>query len=64
MDAWAQILGFVGAGIGVYTGIRADLARMHERIERALSAAESAHARLDNFLQFGTTERRSHNVQT
>lgn len=33
MTDWIfQLMGAVGLAIGVYTGIRADLARLHERV--------------------------------
>lgn len=42
------IVGGIGACIGAYTAIRADLARLHERVDGALSAATRAHERIDD----------------
>ena len=48
------ILEIIKAGIlasAVYTAIRVDLARMHERVETALKSSEKAHARIDSLLE-------------
>ena len=42
-----QLLSMAGVGIGVYAGIRADLAALHVKVDNAVKAAERAHARLD-----------------
>lgn len=44
------IVAQIGTGIGVYAGIRADLARLHERVSTAVSSADKAHSRIDNLL--------------
>lgn len=48
MPDWiVQVLGYGGMIVGVYAGIRADLARLHERVSVAIKAAERAHERID-----------------
>lgn len=42
-----QMLGMVGMAIGVYAGIRADLAALRAKIEHAHEDARLAHKRLD-----------------
>lgn len=42
-----QLLIALGSGVGAYAAIRADLARLHERANRAIEAADLAHARID-----------------
>ncbi len=42
-------LGYVGALAVGYAAIRADLARLHEKAERAMFEAERAHSRIDLF---------------
>lgn len=42
-----QLLIALGSGVGAYAAIRADLARLHERANRAIEAADQAHARID-----------------
>lgn len=51
-----QLISGVGAAIGVYIGIRIDLARMHEKITAANARIDSnvsdinkAHDRIDNW---------------
>lgn len=41
------VLGAVGASLGAYVAIRADLARLHERVDAALVAVTRAHERID-----------------
>jgi hypothetical protein len=54
MPDWIlQVIGIVGAGVGTYSAIRADLARLHEVAHQARDAAALAHRRIDNM-----TERR------
>lgn len=49
--AWiTQGLAALGVGVGVYAGIRADLARLNERATNALESARQAHARIDGVL--------------
>lgn len=43
-----QLIAIAGVGIGVYAGIRADIAGLHVKVEQALKAAERAHARIDD----------------
>lgn len=48
MPEWVvQLAGYGAGAAAVYAGIRADLARLHERVEAAKEAAASAHRRLD-----------------
>jgi hypothetical protein len=53
MEAWTQLLAILGGAVGVYAGIRADLARIHERVEVALKAVERAHVRIDDLIMKG-----------
>lgn len=54
MPDWViQLLATAGAGVGAYTAIRADLARLYEVAHQAREAAALAHRRIDNI-----TERR------
>lgn len=51
MPDWLmQAAALVGAGVGVYVAIRADLARLHERVARALDESSAAHRRIDGML--------------
>lgn len=51
MPDWLlQLLQAAGVGAGIYAGIRADLARIHERATVALASAEKAHARIDGLM--------------
>lgn len=52
-----QLLAIAGVGVGVYAGIRADIARLHERVEGAISSARAAHERLDVHLDRRSNER-------
>lgn len=45
-----QIIIAVASGLAVYAGIRADLARLHERATNAQSSADKAHERIDHLL--------------
>ena len=45
-----QVLIALGSGMGAYAAIRADLARLHERAQNAMSSAEKAHKRIDTLL--------------
>jgi hypothetical protein len=48
MPEWIiQVIGFAGAGTAAYSAIRADLARLHEKIEHAREVAERAERRVD-----------------
>ena len=54
MTPEAYILEIVKAGIlafAVYTGIRVDLARLHEKVTLALSSVDKAHTRIDHLLE-------------
>jgi len=42
-----QLVIALGSGVGAYAAIRADLARLHERANRAIEVADKAHARID-----------------
>lgn len=37
----------MGAGVGAYTAIRADLARIDAEVKHAASTADAAHRRID-----------------
>lgn len=51
MPDWLYQLLSAGAGAAaVYAGIRADLARLHEKAEAAVKAADKAHERIDTLL--------------
>lgn len=52
-DILLNLLGMAGVGVGVYAGIRADIARLHERVESALHAAHRAHERIDHHFDVG-----------
>jgi hypothetical protein len=43
------VLGAGGASLGAYVAIRADLARLHERVDGAVAAVTRAHERIDTF---------------
>jgi hypothetical protein len=45
-----SLLSSLGAGLGAYAAIRADLARLHERATAAAKRADEAHARIDVLL--------------
>lgn len=48
MPEWVvPALGYIGALAVGYAAIRADLARLHEKAERAMFEAERAHDRID-----------------
>lgn len=42
-----ELLVAIGAGLGSYAAIRADLARLHERATSAHDLASEAHKRID-----------------
>ena len=46
----------IGAGscLAVYVGIRADLARLNERANRAIETADTAHRRIDALMRRAT----------
>lgn len=51
MPEWVlQLAGYAVGAAAVYAGIRADLARLHERVESAREAASAAHRRLDDWI--------------
>lgn len=51
MPEWVvQVGGYVVAAAGVYAGIRADLARIHERLDGVRESAKAAHSRIDSIL--------------
>ena len=45
-----QVLIALGSGVGAYAAIRADLARLHERAQNAMTSAAQAHQRIDTLL--------------
>lgn len=46
-----QVLIALASSAGVYAGIRADLARLHERANHAKDSADEAHKRIDAILR-------------
>lgn len=54
MPDWLlQIAGYGVSAAALYAGIRADLARLHERVEAARHAAHAANRRLDDLMNRG-----------
>lgn len=52
MPDWLiQLLGPLGVGIAVYTGIRVDLSVAKAKAEQALATADHAHGRIDRLLE-------------
>jgi len=47
----ASVCSAAAVGIGVYSGIKSDLAVNHERAKGALESANLAHRRIDDILQ-------------
>jgi hypothetical protein len=45
-----QVLIALCSGAGAYAAIRADLARLHERAQNAMTSAAQAHQRIDTLL--------------
>lgn len=45
-----QVLQLAGGAVCAYAGIRADLARMHERLDAVTKDAERANSRLDSLM--------------
>lgn len=51
MPEWLMgVIGMLATAAGTYAGIRADLARLHERISHLATDTERAHTRLDSLL--------------
>lgn len=51
MPEWVfQIIGMVATGVGIYAGIRADIAALHVKADMAHEAAHQAHQRIDAML--------------
>lgn len=51
MPEWAlQLISAVGMGIGVYAGIRADIAALHVKADAARQAADLANRRIDGLM--------------
>lgn len=49
MPDWLfQLMTAAAGAVGMYVGVRADLARLHERATQALETATRAHERIDN----------------
>ena len=48
-----QILGMLAGAGGVYGAIRADLAELRVKADRAAESASEAHARIDRHLEKG-----------
>lgn len=59
-DVLIQIAGLLGAGVGVYAAIRADLVRAMVTAEQAVKDASEAHKRIDWHVENHHTERRRH----
>jgi len=54
MPDWLFQLLTAGAGAAsVYAAIRADLARLHEKVGNASKMADKAHSRIDSLIQAG-----------
>lgn len=54
MPAWlGDVLPAIGVAVGVYVGIRSDLAALRVIASTAAQRAEQAHARIDLFFQPG-----------
>lgn len=54
MPDWVvSLLPHAAVAVGLYAGIRADLARLAERATRALETAEKAHSRIDTLTMKG-----------
>lgn len=51
MQVGGMILGGAGAGVGLYVGIRTDLASMKVKVDVAAADAARAHARIDNLTE-------------
>jgi hypothetical protein len=43
-----QLLGVGGVAVGMYAGIRADLAALHVKADHAWQSAKQAHRRIDD----------------
>lgn len=54
------MLGPVGAAVGVYAGIRADLAALRVTAAYAARSADAAHRRLDDCMRGGCHARERH----
>ena len=52
------LLAMSGAWVGAYVAIRADLARLHERMQAAHDGVISAHKRIDDLVSFKGIDRR------
>jgi len=49
-EFFLQLVIGIGSAIGVYAGIKSDLAVTHEKARTAEKSAELAHTRIDNIL--------------
>lgn len=45
-----ELIGYLGACVAVYAGIRADLASLRAKIEATSASTERAHARIDQLI--------------
>ncbi len=59
MQIGGMILGGAGAGVGLYVGIRTDLASMRVKIDVAAADAARAHERIDNLTEKVWQQRQS-----
>lgn len=50
-EFFLQLVIGIGSAIGVYAGIKTDLAVTHEKARAAENRSETAHTRIDNILQ-------------
>lgn len=47
----SPLLGALAGGVGVYVGIRSDIAHLKARVEHAEKSSDQAHTRIDSILQ-------------
>lgn len=47
----SPLLGALAGGVGVYVGIRSDIAHLKARVEHAEKSTDQAHTRIDSILQ-------------
>lgn len=50
-DLLPHVISALAGGIGVYAGIRADLAALHARVALLETSANQAHIRIDKLLE-------------
>lgn len=52
----APLFGAIAGGVGVYVGIRSDIAHLRARVEHTERSADQAHSRIDSILQSRTRD--------